>query len=127
MLIADRPPGPGRSVKSTDTRGGDPSTVRRRGHNRRGICAAAIAAVCLLSGYLPAHAQATDAERRKLEIEGKQQMKQKQQQRQDQATEKANAARQIQQFQRGEQSRENWINQLEQRNKQQYENINRPH
>lgn len=116
-----------RSVKSTDSPGATLPGTTCRGYSRRGICAAVVAAAALLIGSLPGHAQGTDQERRQLEIEGKQLQQQKQQQRKDQAKEKAKAGRQIQQFEHGERSRENWINQLEQRNKQQYENIDRPH
>jgi hypothetical protein len=98
-----------------------------RAVRRRRVIFAAIAVSVLLTGYLPVLAQGTDEERRQLEIEGKQLQQQKQKQREDQAKEKAKSGGQIQQFQRGEQSREHWIDQLEQRNKQQYENIDRPH
>jgi hypothetical protein len=114
------------TVKSTDTAAAKPAAMRRRGKRWRGICAAVIAAVPLLLGPSHGRAQNTDEERRRLEIEAKQRQQQKQKLEQQRAKDKADSARQMQQFQQQEQERENWIDRLEQRNRQQVPDIDRP-
>ena len=52
-----------------------------------------------------------------MEIEGNKRLEERKQQQQDRATDKANSAGEIERFQRGEKSREDWIRQLEDRTK----------
>jgi len=108
----------GRSVKSTDTDRREVVLAQHRMPNRRGICAAIVGAAVVLLCVRPGHAQGTDEERRQMEIEGNKRLEQRQKQQQDRATDKAKDAGDIERFQRGEQSREDWIRQLENRNKQ---------
>jgi hypothetical protein len=121
-----RPIGAEATVKSTDTPAAKPAALRRRGARWRGICAAVIAVTPLLLGPSHGRSQSTDEERRRLEIEGKQRQQQKQKLEQQRAKDKADSARQMQQFQQQEQERENWIDRLEQRNRQQPQDTDRP-
>lgn len=91
--------------------------MQRRMPTRRGICAAILGAAVVLLHVQPGHAQGTDEERRQMEIEGNKRLEERQKQQQDRATDKAKDAGDIERFQRGEQSREDWIRQLEDRNK----------
>lgn len=94
--------------------------VKTRGRRaaRRQLCAALLGAAAIFVGMPPAHAQGSDEERRQMEIEGNKRLEDQRKQQQERATDKANSADQIERFNQREQSRENWIRQLEQRNKQ---------